>query len=298
MRRRTWLGLGAGLMAGGVAAYVLTHPPVEPPSVADLADLVRDTTGTPPLHPGGLPLTEDLLQAAGVERGLRVLHIPCGSGESTLHVALRFGVQTVGVSPDVALARLARERAERFPADVTIVEGDLYDPPFPNEAFDIVYSEYALGRLDAGRALSAWAHLVRPGGRLAVAELYRRPELKPEEQQRLDAYLGAPAHTLDEWRDLFAEAGLVGVSAPDRSDVLVSEGNYLPRDLGLAGLVRLFGAAIRRMGRDLPWLAHSVNRVRRAVRRGSLGYAIIVGAMPEKARPEPSERKAPAAMRK
>lgn len=138
----------------------------------------------------------DLLGDVG---GLRVLY---AGGASPLWIeglARRVGsggsLTALEADPErIEAARTLLPQAE-VPCPVRLVHGDVFDPPFAGETFDLVYSaglfhELDVGRRPASEALRALARVTRPGGRIATSDFVDTvpaTQLEDENLQRLAA---------------------------------------------------------------------------------------------------------------
>jgi 2-polyprenyl-3-methyl-5-hydroxy-6-metoxy-1,4-benzoquinol methylase len=99
-------------------------------------------------------------------QGKMVLEAGCGMGRF-MEVAASHGAYVVGLDLSRAVERA--RKSTRFPAQVDFVQGDLMNPPFAQESFDVVYSIGVLHHTpDTRQAFHGIAPLVRPGGRLSV----------------------------------------------------------------------------------------------------------------------------------
>lgn len=117
------------------------------------------------------PVTEWLLDAAGVGLGCVVLDAGTGTGEPALAAAHRVGPagRVVGVDLAPAMLEQARQRAGTI-ANVQFVEGDLEALDFPPASFDAVLSRWGLMfAVDPVAALRSLRRLLAPGGVLAAA---------------------------------------------------------------------------------------------------------------------------------
>jgi SAM-dependent methyltransferase len=132
------------------------------------------------------PMTEYLLDAAGIRDGDAVLDAGCGCGETTLEAARRAGRgSAAGADLSALMVAEASSRAERAGLrNVRFVRADAQEHAFPAGSFDVVISRFGVMFFDAPRA--AFANLgraLRPGGRLAflcwqepaASEFYRVP---------------------------------------------------------------------------------------------------------------------------
>ena len=97
-----------------------------------------------------------------------MLDVAAGTG----HVARRLApdVRTV-VALDATRAMLEQGR-EHAPPNVLFVQGDAAGLPFLDDSFDVVVTRFAIHHFDDPRVqLAEMRRVLRPGGRLAVADL-------------------------------------------------------------------------------------------------------------------------------
>ncbi len=112
-------------------------------------------------------------------RGLRVLDAGCGNGTLSAELAAQ-GMDVVAVDFSDGAMRAYQYQLfqSRVPqeacARLNYVQADLQRPPFPDDLFDLIYSDGVLHHTpDTKRTFMAISTKVRPGGRLFVW-LYRR----------------------------------------------------------------------------------------------------------------------------
>ncbi|MET9453237.1 SAM-dependent methyltransferase [Streptomyces cinerochromogenes] len=171
-------------------------------SVADATDATDALTG----------LVADRL---ALSPGMHVLDIGCGSGRPAVYVAQTYDVRVTGVtigSRQDGPVR-ARPAAGEGRGPVTSERADGMALPFPDGGFDAVYAIDSLLHMDdRARAIAEAARVLRPGGRLVLANPY---------------VVGALT---------VAEAGIVAAGRELlRMPPLGDAGDYL-RHLGAAGL--------------------------------------------------------------
>jgi len=115
-----------------------------------------------------LPLGPRLVDAAGIEPGMRVLDVAAGTGNASLPAASR-GAEVTASDLTPELLEAGRRRAEAEGLDIDWVEADAERLPFEDGSFDVVMS--AIGAMFAPRHQATADELVRvcrPGGTIAL----------------------------------------------------------------------------------------------------------------------------------
>ena len=112
--------------------------------------------------------SELLCESVDLHAGERVLDVACGSGNADLAAARRF-CRVVGVGDVPALLERARRRAEAEGLEVSFLDGDAGDLPFPEGCFEVVLSAGAdLLDPDPERTAGELLRVCRPGGRIGM----------------------------------------------------------------------------------------------------------------------------------
>ena len=112
---------------------------------------------------------ENVVTAAGIEPGMSVLDIACGTGAATIPAA-RAGGDCTGLDLTPELLDYARDNAAAAGVEIEWIEGDAEALPFEDGSFERVLSTF--GVMFAPRHEVAAAELARvcaPGGRIALA---------------------------------------------------------------------------------------------------------------------------------
>lgn len=105
--------------------------------------------------------------------GRDVLDIGCGDGLLAAELAAS-GARVVGVDPDPAVLRAARERADTAQHRIGFLSGRIEALPFDAARFDLVTAVTVLCFVrDEAAAWRETARVLRPGGRLVIGELGR-----------------------------------------------------------------------------------------------------------------------------
>lgn len=112
---------------------------------------------------------EMLAEAADVRSGEKVLDVAAGNGNATLAAARRFA-QVTSTDYVPALLEKGRLRAEAEGLDVRFEVADAEALPYEAATFDVVLSTFGvMFAPDQARAASELLRVVRPGGRIAMA---------------------------------------------------------------------------------------------------------------------------------
>jgi ubiquinone/menaquinone biosynthesis C-methylase UbiE len=109
-----------------------------------------------------------------LQPGMRLLDVGCGPGSITRGLAERLAPgQVVGLDLSAQTLAAAREdAAARGLANLQYEQGSVYELPFPDGSFDVVFAHQVLQHLrEPGAALRQMRRVLRPGGLVAVREV-------------------------------------------------------------------------------------------------------------------------------
>jgi ubiquinone/menaquinone biosynthesis C-methylase UbiE len=147
--------------------------------------------------------------------GEQVLEVGCGTGTLALEVARRVGTtgRVVGIDPGAQQIARARAKAARRHVPVEFQIGVIEQLPFPDQTFDVAFSILMMHHLPTGvqrQGLAEIARVLRPGGRLVIADFTRTSG----RQGRL-APLHAGGSDFHKLATLITEAGFLEVSTEE-----------------------------------------------------------------------------------
>ncbi|MEO7913020.1 MAG: methyltransferase domain-containing protein [Roseiflexaceae bacterium] len=170
-----------------------------------------------------LNMNRVLADRAGIQPGARVLDAGCGVGGSSMWLAQARDARVVGITPVASQVARARGFAatSKLGDRITFEQADYTNTPFPEASFDVVWALESLCHApDKAAFYREAARLLRPGGRLVLAEYIRaaRP-LRAEGEQLLHQWLDGWAipdlDTRAEHMAHAADAGLVDARIDD-----------------------------------------------------------------------------------
>jgi ubiquinone/menaquinone biosynthesis C-methylase UbiE len=132
---------------------------------------------TQALHPFMLETADRTLELMALQPGERVLDVGCGTGVllPVFAQAVAPAGEVIGLDRSAKFLEDARQRIERTQTQgtVTLQQGDALALPFPDERFDAAHCERVLLHVDdPDLALREMRRVVRPGGRVVVADLH------------------------------------------------------------------------------------------------------------------------------
>ena len=126
--------------------------------------------------------------------GERALDLGCGAGTDTLvaaqMVAPAGGVVGIDMTPEM-LARARRAASEMGLENVEFVEGEAERLPFPDAGFDVVLSNGVIDLVpDKDAVFAELFRVLRPGGRIQVADVTIQAPVSEEGRRNIDLWTG------------------------------------------------------------------------------------------------------------
>lgn len=126
--------------------------------------------------------------------GATVVDIGCGAGTDLLLAARQVGPSGRAIGIDMTAPMRARALAGARAAglaNVEVVEGDATRLPFDEASIDVVISNGVLNLVpEKERAFAEIARVLRPGGRLQIADIITGFELSEDIRRDIDLWTG------------------------------------------------------------------------------------------------------------
>ncbi|TDA64042.1 MAG: class I SAM-dependent methyltransferase [Clostridia bacterium] len=107
---------------------------------------------------------------------LRRVRYRNGVGAVVALILAELGHRVTGIDWSVTMLDQAREKAQKAGLEITFVEGEIENLPFPDASFDLVVARHVLWTLVLPeQTLAEWHRVLRPNGRALVDYSPRRP---------------------------------------------------------------------------------------------------------------------------
>jgi ubiquinone/menaquinone biosynthesis C-methylase UbiE len=126
---------------------------------------------------------EQLIGRSGIKKGMHVLDLGCGSGAFTPFIARTVGekgkVYALDIQADMLkqLENKLSRPENRDIKNIKLIEGNAYEMPFDDSSLDLVNMVTVLQEIpDRNKALHEVKRVLKPGGILAVTELFPDPD--------------------------------------------------------------------------------------------------------------------------
>jgi len=192
---------------------------------------------------------------AELAEGETVLDLGSGGGIDVLLSARRVGPtgKAYGVDMTDEMLELARENQRRAGIEnVEFLKGEIEDLPLPDDSVDVVISNCVINlSTDKPKTLREAFRVLKPGGRLAVADVVARGEVPEAIRRDAELWTGCIAGTLEEneYREQLEAAGFEAVEIqPTRiyqADELCGWKPYLSDELAQAADGKFMSAFVR-----------------------------------------------------
>lgn len=204
------------------------------------------------LRPGGIELTERMLDALAINPGDRVVEFAPGVGRTARMVLKRHPASYTAVERDSAAAENLRTALAGTRAEVRFAHAE--ESGLPSQSANVVFGEAMLTMQTPelkDRIIGEAVRLLGPGGRYGIHEICFQPDdlpasVRKEIQAALskEIHVGVQPLTLGEWGILFERRGL-SVTWCGKSPMHLLEPGRLLRDEGITGVLRMASRVVR-----------------------------------------------------
>jgi ubiquinone/menaquinone biosynthesis C-methylase UbiE len=145
---------------------------------------------------------------------MSVLHVSSGRGTLSFYFAETFGVHVTGLDISEEMVKTASERSKGSTAAdrLSFVLGDSQHLAFPDNTFDVVINECAVGIPDDSlQVLNEMLRVVKPGGTVAIHESIWRKPISDIEKGEISERYGTTPLEFNEWKSMLLKAGATDI---------------------------------------------------------------------------------------
>jgi ubiquinone/menaquinone biosynthesis C-methylase UbiE len=113
----------------------------------------------------------------------RILDVGCGSGSQTLALARTARCEITAVDVYDCLLEKLKENASRetLKGSITTLNASMFELPFEDEQFDLIWSEGSIYIMGFEKGLKEWKRFLKPGGCVVASEITWLRKDVPEE---------------------------------------------------------------------------------------------------------------------
>ncbi|MCM3118033.1 class I SAM-dependent methyltransferase [Neobacillus sp. MER 74] len=159
-------------------------------------------------HPGGIPLTKNILSNEDITNKSRILDAGCGTGQTAAFLYQHYFAKVVGVEINPIMIEKAKNRFQSIGLPIKLIQGSVEKLPFKDDTFDFILSESVLAFVNKPVAISEFFRVLKKGGRLIANEMTINSKLSPQEESEIMKFYALDSLLLeDDWRNLFIQAG-------------------------------------------------------------------------------------------
>jgi SAM-dependent methyltransferase len=233
-------------------ANKMTLPAAELPANKMPGHWLLARLGKRVLRPGGLKLTQHLLESLAIQSSDAVVEFAPGMGATARMTLNLHPASYTAIEDDEAAA--GRVRRFLTGANQQCLIGNAQATSLPDQSATVVYGEAMLtmqGTEQKHRIVQEASRILKPGGRYGIHELCLIPDelddkIKREIEQALaqTIHVGARPLTSIEWRTILEAEGF-GVQIEVRRPMRLLEPDRLIQDEGLWGALRFVRNLLR-----------------------------------------------------
>jgi cyclopropane fatty-acyl-phospholipid synthase-like methyltransferase len=218
-------------------------------------------------HEALLNINKVLAEIAEIKEGENILDAGCGVGGSSLWLAKEKNCTVTGIS----LNKRQIDKANALAKEIGVHEKVLFEQKdytntfYPANSFDVVWAiESVCYADDKSDFLNEANRVLKPGGRLIIADFFKREYLNPKETSRVKKWAACWAindfSIAEEFNHKLKETGFDKIIWKDATDAILPSAkklyrSYFPGIIG-AKLYQLFNPNATELGKNSVYSAY------------------------------------------
>lgn len=185
-------------------------------------------------HPGGIPLTKELLDSEQITNSSIILDAGCGTGQTAAYLATHYGAHVTALEINPTMIQKAKNRFSTYQLPIQLIEASIEAIPLPDNTFDFILCESVLAFVHKDRALAEFYRVLKKGGRLIANEMTINSPLLAEEQQEIANFYGVDSLLLEsDWQKILQQTGFTAIKTEAKipsfqADFQMPEFNFSP----------------------------------------------------------------------
>jgi ubiquinone/menaquinone biosynthesis C-methylase UbiE len=159
-------------------------------------------------HPGGIPLTKNILSGENISNETRILDAGCGTGQTAAYLFQQYKAKVVGLEINPIMIEKAKKRFQSLNLPVQLVQGSVEKLPFPDNSFDYILSESVLAFVNKPIAIREFFRVLKKGGRFIANEMTINTKLSPSEEMEIMKFYALDSLLMEkDWKSLLEQTG-------------------------------------------------------------------------------------------
>jgi len=194
-------------------------------------------------HEALLNINKVLAGLAEIKEGEKILDAGCGVGGSSLWLAKEKNCQVTGISLNKRQIERANASAKAFGLSGKLLfeQKDYTDTYYPSDTFDVVWAiESVCYAEDKTRFLKEAYRILKPGGRLIVADFFKIENLKSRDAEQVQQWAHGWAvndfSTIEEFNLKLKEVRFENIKITDATKAIMPSAKKLYRSFFIGAL--------------------------------------------------------------
>lgn len=163
-------------------------------------------------HPGGFPLTEQLLKEEPIRASTIVLDVGCGTGQTSAFLNEHFGCEVIAIDNHPLMVEKAKQRLKWDTFHGSVLKEDVEKLSFKEKTIDFIIAESVVTFTDIPTTLKELYRVLRKNGCLFMIEMTAEQPLPSFLKEKVTHLYGVKKILLEEeWKHHLQEAGFSNI---------------------------------------------------------------------------------------